>query len=388
MKKRSVVRCQLSVVGCIAATDRPRTTDHGHAHRGVTLIELLITIMIISILAAMVLGAAAVAGNAAREAKTRNIVARLHTLLAEHADSYKTRRVRIRSQVEDGINTAYTGSVRGRALATARLFALREMMLMEMPDRWSDVLLADVPSSPTGIGDELYPVYLTDRTDLANIYLRRYVRTLQHLQDMVATGVLQSNEIRQKLLENQGAECLYMVITLACGDGEARSQFHQSDIGDTDGDGAPEFLDGWGNPISFLRWAPGFNSDIQRNANLLENAPAGPTNPTDNMWFRAANGDHDPYDMYRIDPAALRLVPLIFSAGRDETHGLFVADETPTWIGIQDVTDPFNPNIMTLSYPFSPYEELTEGTVTAYLGTDDGTGTATDNVHNHLIGGR
>jgi hypothetical protein len=331
----------------------------------------------------MVLGAAAMAGNAAREAKTRNIVARLHTLLAEHADSYKTRRVRIRSQVEDAINTDYTGSVRGRALATARLFALREMMLMEMPDRWSDILLTQVPNSPLGLSDARYPMYLGDRPDLSNIYLRRYARLVSQTNSV--TGLTNTaNDLR----ENQGAECLYMIITLATGDGEARSQFHQSDIGDTDGDGAPEFLDGWGNPISFLRWAPGFNSDIQRNANLLLPPPAGPTNPTDNKWFRAANGDHDPYDMYRIDPAAFRLVPLIFSAGRDETHGLFVADEKPSWVGIPNVTDPFNPNIMTLSYPFSPYEELTEGTVTAYLGTDDGTGTATDNVHNHLIGGR
>ena len=60
-----------------------------------------------------------------------------------------------------------------------------------------------------------------------------------------------------------------MVITIACGDGEARTLFHESNIGDTDGDGAPEFLDGWGHPINFLRWAPGFDSEIQLNANEL-----------------------------------------------------------------------------------------------------------------------
>ena len=29
-------------------------------------------------------------------------------------------------------------------------------------------------------------------------------------------------------------------------------------IGDTDDDGAPEFLDGWGRPIEFIRWPTGF----------------------------------------------------------------------------------------------------------------------------------
>ena len=131
-------------------------------------------------------------------------------------------------------------------------------------------------------------------------------------------------------MTNQGAECLYMVITLACGDGEARSQFHESDIGDTDGDGAPEFLDGWGNPISFLRWAPGFDSQAQLNANLLgDRPPLPPQNPTslNATWIEAANNNHDPYDMYRVDVAAFRLMPLIYSAGRDEEFDIVDAPD-------------------------------------------------------------
>ncbi len=60
-----------------------------------------------------------------------------------------------------------------------------------------------------------------------------------------------------------------MVITLATADGEARTLFGENSIGDTDGDGAPEFVDGWGHPINFLRWAPGFESQIQLDANQL-----------------------------------------------------------------------------------------------------------------------
>ena len=74
---------------------------------------------------------------------------------------------------------------------------------------------------------------------------------------------------RPTSLKNQSAECLYMIVINACGDGEAKTLFSESTIGDTDGDGAPEFLDGWGHPISFLRWAPGFVSDIQLNVNDL-----------------------------------------------------------------------------------------------------------------------
>ena len=42
---------------------------------------------------------------------------------------------------------------------------------------------------------------------------------------------------------------------------EAMSQFGENEIADLDGDGWPVFVDGWGNPIMFLRWAPGFSSE-------------------------------------------------------------------------------------------------------------------------------
>src|SRR5262249_21690200 len=110
----------------------------------------------------------------------------------------------------------------------------------------------------------------------------------------------------------------------ACGDGEARTLFLESSIGDTDGDGAPEFLDGWGHPISFLRWAPGFDSPLQQNAISLGT-------PTSAAWLQAATTGHDPFDLFRVDPAAFRLVPLIYSGGRDESTGLEDAPTIPTW---------------------------------------------------------
>ena len=64
----------------------------------------MVAILIISILAAALLGVAAVAGETAREAKTRNIIARIHTLLMEQYDTYKSRRVKVRSQVTCAID--------------------------------------------------------------------------------------------------------------------------------------------------------------------------------------------------------------------------------------------------------------------------------------------
>ena len=74
-------------------------------------------------------------------------------------------------------------------------------------------------------------------------------------------GVLQTNG------QNGPAELLYMIVSM--GSPEAMEQFNSSEIGDTDNNGYPEFLDGWGRPIFFLRWAPGFSTWI-RDLMLLE----------------------------------------------------------------------------------------------------------------------
>jgi prepilin-type N-terminal cleavage/methylation domain-containing protein len=383
---------------------------------GVTLIELLIVILIISILAALVLGVAAVAGETARQSQSRHIVERLHTLLIEHWDTYKTRRVKLRASdptatpkngIEDQITVAFPNNPasKNQALAEARLYAMREMMLMEVPDRWSDVLLNDVGTGPPGQNDSdpsaprsvdltnpPQPLYLSGRTELSKIYLRRYAALADPNYKNTITGVANTaGDIKR----NQGAECLYMIVTLACGDGEARTMFGEHSIGDTDGDGAPEFLDGWGHPINFLRWAPGFDSQIELNANDL-----GAADTSNNGWVTAAAKDHDPFDLFRRDPLAFRLVPLIYSPGRDESSGLAADTGFVTWPSPlpANKTLGFNSSAPFITSPkLTPYQKVASAssTIPAYMGTDmhvvdpaANDETATDNVHNHLMGQR
>ncbi len=354
--------------------------------RGFTLIELLVVILILSMLAALVLGVAAVAAETARQAQTKHTVERLHTLLTEYYDTLKTRRVRLNPAVEKAINDPnlnVSPAKRRQMLAEARLYAMRELILMEIPDRWSDIALTTVPNTPK------YPFYLDSagsnsygRTPLAAAYLRRYLQV---------ASTAPSTEV---MTDNQGAECLYMIITMACGDGEARSQFKESDIGDTDGDGALEFLDGWGRPINFLRWAPGFDSQIQLNANNLQTTDSNLAS----YWPTAAAKDHDPFDVYRIDqgdptrgkPGAFRLVPLIYSGGRDETFGIRLVKGYVAWEGLAlaQLNGPFNANSLPKLTPFQMVTDPTENPVPppAFLGTMNADGTATDNIHNHLMG--
>jgi hypothetical protein len=99
--------------------------------------------------------------------------------------------------------------------------------------------------------------------------------------------------------------------------------FRPDEVGDVDGDNAKEFLDGWGNPIAFLRWAPGFSADTvpMDNLNLkwTSDMPL-PTTPRtySAVQFADATHYHDSMDPQNYDPSAFDLTPLIYSPGPDE----------------------------------------------------------------------
>jgi len=330
----------------------------------VTLIELLITITIIAVLSAAFLGASRSAMELSRRTRTKATITKINTLLMERWQSYTTRRVDVKQsvlqQIEDDFkNGTITSIQRGQRIADSRLLALRELMKLEMPDRWSDVLLAQVPdSNPLSVTTQAAPSVLQSLPALSKAYFRRFRSAANKNND----GVI----IRKK----QSAECLYMIVMLATGDGEARTLFSQQDIGDTDGDGAPEFLDGWGRTIEWIRWPAGFVSDLQ------------PVDPL--TGNRLPDRDHDPFDPFRRDQlgsggfppylndadSAFRLVPLVLSRGPDGHTGILFDNGTSTGL------DPY-----ARAYGPDPDNDLQLGTTIDFSGNGK---SWLDNIHNQL----
>jgi hypothetical protein len=135
-------------------------------------------------------------------------------------------------------------------------------------------------------------------------------------------------------------------------------------------------------------------SDVQLNANELPDSTAiPPTSPGSNpTWENAAKNDHDPFDLFRIDLAAFRLVPLIISSGRDESFGIrmnvdYSIPVTNYWQGVNNPTASFNLGSAPILSPYVKVHDPADG-ANVYLGADDGTKTKTDDIHNHLIGTR
>jgi hypothetical protein len=167
---------------------------------------------------------------------------------------------------------------------------------MEMPDR-----LKDVPTGPSASDTGTYdpPIVLPNSSTRVPIPAlgQLYHNMLTSRPPGAGNGV-----------QNGQAELLYMIVSI--GSPEAMEQFSQSEIGDTNGNGYPEFLDGWGRPIFFLRWAPGFS-------------------PYSGVQATNATSSHDPFDPRGIDPNAYQLFPLIYSGGTNSDPGLRVqADPT------------------------------------------------------------
>jgi len=235
---------------------------------GFTLVELMVTIVIISILASLSLAGLNVTRGRAKADATRSTIRKLNEAIIPHYERYMRRRV-----------PALSGTPTKTARARDRLLKIRTLQMREMPDTWADVYanLATV-NALTG----------------TNAYLKTAaVRSYAQLKStLTAPQTAYGSE-----------ECLYMIIARGGFEPDILETFRSDEIADKDGDGAPEFVDGWGTPIAFLRWAPGFNSPLS----FVQNASAA--------------NYHDPFDPHRVDSAGYSLVPLIVSAGADTSFG-------------------------------------------------------------------
>ena len=175
---------------------------------------------------------------------------------------------------------------------------------------------------------------------------------------------------------HQGAKCLYLLVTMGLEENDVLENFSADEIGDPDGSGCNCFLDAWGNPIEFLRWAPGFASPLQ---------PNPPTDP-DQTDPTGVYGSPNP--TVAGMPQTFALYPLIYSAGPDGYYDIVNEADSPyrlTYASTGVVNNPFY-SMGGVSVNFS---DGPVGTRAVLPLSDRQTGRqlgSADNITNHALG--
>jgi prepilin-type N-terminal cleavage/methylation domain-containing protein len=252
--------------------------SHSVPRPAFTLVEVLVVLVLISILSGMVMTAVRGVNLTARQARTRSIIAIVDSVIQEQYESYKYRPLPV--EIPDLLSPTPPNSgvlkyeVLPNEAARVRLNMIRDLQRMELPDRITDITVD--PSATTAgaifaaVNQPASIVALADRVLITPTgYLRSPDRSLRRLfpVNWFSTASPPNRFAAYRRLirptwtaEFQSAECLYMIMsTTFVGGAPALEQIPPSNIGDTDGDGMPEILDGWGRPLGFVRWPVGFD---------------------------------------------------------------------------------------------------------------------------------
>ena len=275
---------------------------------GFTLVELLTVIAIIGMLGAISVTTVRSAIQTAKETRTRTVVAKIDNVLTGIYEKYLYRRVKF--------DVTLTAPER----AFERVMVLRDLLRCDMPCTYNELTTA-----PKYVwnSDENHQA-----TPLQDIY-----------QDAVSSAYGNNASIDEDVLN---AELLYLVVTNA--DPEARSVFSDKDIADTNGNGLFEFVDGWGRPICWMRWAPGLETSDRQPRCYLDDEEVGPDDADLLDPLGIIQGVIDAGMSYTIDGVSTDdykpgwfLVPYVYSAGSDGKYGLV----TPWNCAEYSMNDPF-----------------------------------------------
>jgi hypothetical protein len=116
-----------------------------------------------------------------------------------------------------------------------------------------------------------------------------------------------------------------------------------------------EFVDAWGKPIQFLRWAPAFSdSDLQQNVLALCDPKYVPLKDIEGnrAWWQSrderlqrammqASINHSDVLDGGVNTIGWFLYPLIYSAGPDGQYGLEEGETEGPRKGENDIIDPY-----------------------------------------------
>lgn len=283
---------------------------------GFTLVELLVSLVIVAILSSLTLSGLARLRSQAKVDKTTTTIRKLHEIVWPLVGGICTRRLEEPSG--SSFFVAPSGLTGKRLRAWQRRELIRRQQILEMPETWNEV--ADM--NPANGAYVLPAAVATALSEPITTPLDTVTSSRNFTAPVKAFAA--RKDALNPSADYASAECLFMIVTFS-GDPDILDTFHAGEIGDKDGDGAPEFHDGLGKPILFMRWAPGIayshvqEKDPRFNPDLTD--VTGQISPLLASSFTSDSVDDDQDGI--IDEAdgsegEYGLVPLIWSGGADD----------------------------------------------------------------------
>ncbi|QDT06025.1 hypothetical protein K227x_44320 [Rubripirellula lacrimiformis] len=287
------------------ATTRPSAPQR---RDGFTLVELLVSIVILGIISGMVAQALVGASRQAKEVRGQNFINQLNLTMLRLYEEEASRRIGIPG-------SAYSAE----AANMTQLIWKRDWLRAALPMNKADI---DAGASQELAASPLYrsgapvvqrtPFLIKDGTLYREVTeygiaaTRRLSKSSQYRQRLVRTYAAINGTTDWATAyglwttEHESAECLYLIFASNTIDGKPLlEQLRSRDIADTDGDGMPEIVDPWGQPVLWLRTPVGYFLKNQWSADdsIARNQPT-----VGELKEIVARLGSDPLDILRTDP--------------------------------------------------------------------------------------
>lgn len=193
-----------------------KTTSRPTRRAGFTLVEMLMTIGIITLLAGILVVAIGRAGVIAKEQATAATIRKISNQVQERLEAFD----RLKSQPQWGQDAQAFAAAYNISFDQAKVLLMKFRMKKLFPQRFSDVDPNELSQQITN--NSQYPF-----------------NGSKHVE------------------ETESSELLYYALTRGAVLGIPTvdpAEYKSSEVADTDGDGLLEFVDGWGKPLRFYRW--------------------------------------------------------------------------------------------------------------------------------------